>query len=344
MATSAMARPSEASIQDKIVVALNTVDEEWYTDVDVTQQEYEMLVALEGWRPISGRSGAYYRQTRSRSLVLVPLTHYRGMSGDRSPNLAALNDPFVGASDYKLRAVNRSRDRDLVKPRKQAVRVARKAPTMSGATGRISTGTAFAVSDRHLVTNAHVVTSSNVIEIWRGDVWVTAEVEAIDEIRDLALLTAEHGGQVLQIAKVEPELGDGVYTVGFPNFNVQGYSPKYTSGEVSSLLGMRDNPMFYQVSIPIQPGNSGGPLVDGDTGEVQGVITSRLNDMDTLRQTGAMPQNVNYALNRSVLMAFIREEGVPLKLMRRKGTSSTQDTMRGVFLVKGTVDPSRDTR
>jgi S1-C subfamily serine protease len=93
-------------------------------------------------------------------------------------------------------------------------------------------------------------------------------------------------------------LGQGVFTIGFPNPDVQGLSPKLTKGEVRSLAGLQDDPRMYQISAPVQPGNSGGCLVD-DAGNVVGIISSKLDTVAMAKATGDVPQNVNYALKIS---------------------------------------------
>ncbi|MDB6025067.1 MAG: hypothetical protein JWM68_1290 [Verrucomicrobiales bacterium] len=76
----------------------------------------------------------------------------------------------------------------------------------------------------------------------------------------------------------------------------------------NSLAGIQDDPRHFQISTAVQPGNSGGPLVNSN-GEVTGIVTMRLDDVKTLRLTGSLPQNVNYALKSSFLAAFL--ETVP---------------------------------
>ena len=90
----------------------------------------------------------------------------------------------------------------------------------------------------------------------------------------------------------------------FPNTLVQGIEPKLTKGEVSSLAGAQDDPRHFQISVPVQPGNSGGPLVDR-SGNVIGLVTARLGDIATLKITGSLPQKVNYALKSSFVTAFL---------------------------------------
>jgi S1-C subfamily serine protease len=109
-------------------------------------------------------------------------------------------------------------------------------------------------------------------------------------------------------------LGDEVFTIGFPNLDVQGASPKYTDGKVSSLSGMEDDPSQYQISVPVQPGNSGGALV-AENGGVVGVVRARMDDLASIARSGAVPQNVNYAVKVKYLRALLADiPGVAAKL------------------------------
>jgi S1-C subfamily serine protease len=155
----------------------------------------------------------------------------------------------------------------------------------------------FVTKDGYLLTNHHVVKDAKKIEVeYRGQ-RLQAKVAAEDEVNDLAVLKVQGGDfQPLAISRKETaELGQEVFTIGFPNIQLQGVEPKYTDGKISSLKGMQDDPAEYQISVPVQPGNSGGPLCDAN-GEVVGIIVARLNDMAMLETSGVVPQNVNYAV------------------------------------------------
>ena len=67
-----------------------------------------------------------------------------------------------------------------------------------------------------------------------------------------------------------------------------------TKGEISSLSGLQDDPRHWQISVPVQPGNSGGPLFD-EAGNVVGVVLSKLDAIKVVKITGDLPQNVSYA-------------------------------------------------
>jgi S1-C subfamily serine protease len=158
----------------------------------------------------------------------------------------------------------------------------------------------FVTKDGYLLTNHHVVQDAKKIEVkYRGQV-LQAKVAADDQVNDVALLKVEGADfQPLAIShKATADLGQEVFTIGFPNIQMQGVEPKYTDGKISSLKGMQDDPTEYQISVPVQPGNSGGPLCDS-SGEVVGIVVARLNDMAMLEAVGVVPQNVNYAVKAS---------------------------------------------
>ncbi len=97
-------------------------------------------------------------------------------------------------------------------------------------------------------------------------------------------------------------------TVGFPNTDLQGFAPKLAKGEIAALFGAQDDPRYFQISVPVQPGNSGGPLVD-EQGNVVGLIAAKLDAATTLTASGALPENVNYAIKSSFILSFL--ESVP---------------------------------
>jgi len=104
------------------------------------------------------------------------------------------------------------------------------------------------------------------------------------------------------------KLGGTVATVGFPNIGLQGFEPKLAKDEIASLTGIQDDARYFQISVPVQPGNSGGALVD-QRGNVVGVVSAKLSARAALYTSGELPENVNYAVKSSFLLGFL--ESVP---------------------------------
>ena len=173
-----------------------------------------------------------------------------------------------------------------------------------------SSGTGFFITtDGYLVTNEHVAGNGAQVRLVTSAGLISARVVKVDSANDLALLKAEGRFAPLPIAASRTmRLGGTVATVGFPNIGLQGFSPKLTKGEISSLSGVQDDPRCFQISVPAQPGNSGGALVD-ERGNVVGVVSAKLNAWAALSRSGMLPENVNYAVKSSFLLSFL--ESVP---------------------------------
>jgi S1-C subfamily serine protease len=172
-----------------------------------------------------------------------------------------------------------------------------------------ASGTAFFITpDGYLVTCAHVVKGATKFSL-SLDRLTEVKLVRVDEANDLAVLKAEGNFTALPIAtSLNVRLGIPVATVGFPNTALQGLSPKFSKGEIAALTGVQDDPKLFQISVPVQPGNSGGALVDM-RGNVIGVVSAKLSARASVATTGTLPENVNYAVKGSYLLSFL--ESVP---------------------------------
>jgi S1-C subfamily serine protease len=173
-----------------------------------------------------------------------------------------------------------------------------------------ASGTGFFVTvDGFLITNEHVVKEASQIRIVTSTGLLAAKVVRVDMANDLALLKTEGKFMPLPVAaSTTAHLGTTVVTVGFPNPGLQGFTPKFAKGEIAALAGGQDDPRFFQISVPLQPGNSGGALVD-ERGNVVGVVSAKLDAAAALAVSGALPENVNYAVKSGFLLSFL--ESVP---------------------------------
>lgn len=169
------------------------------------------------------------------------------------------------------------------------------APGPAKAPASIATGTAWAVTaDGYLLTAAHVVKNATSIHTVdsKGKSHFAMVIKS-DEANDLALLKIASASKALPLRN-KVVMGQKVATIGFPNSSLQGTEAKVTEGIVNSLSGIGDDARQMQISVPVQPGNSGGPLIDM-SGAAVGLVSSRLSDAATFKQSGALPQVVNYA-------------------------------------------------
>jgi len=208
-------------------------------------------------------------------------------------------------------------------PPQETVAVARpaepKAPTPTPKSGADdkgpSSGTGFFVSrDGHVLTNAHVVDrcSSINVKAENGDL-VSGRVLAKDTTNDLALLrTALRPSKVAGV-RLGIRLGEGVAAFGFPLTTLLSSSGNFTLGNVTALSGLKDDSRYLQVSAPVQPGNSGGPLFD-QNGNVVGVVSAKLNALNVMVATnGDIPQNVNFAIKGSLAASFLESNQVSVE-------------------------------
>lgn len=173
----------------------------------------------------------------------------------------------------------------------------------------ISSGTGFFVTSDLVATSLHVVEGGGRIEvIFDNGKTELAELTAQDREHDLALLTvlSKEPHQILRPTSTEAGLGCPVFTLGFPQIDIMGTRPKLATGVISSLSGIRDDLRTYQISVPVQAGNSGGPLLNHQ-GEVVGVVAAKLNAAKVFQWTGDLPQNVNYAVKSTHLQRLIEE-------------------------------------
>jgi hypothetical protein len=187
---------------------------------------------------------------------------------------------------------------------------------------RVASGTGFVVARDRVLTNHHVIDGCNRILVRTADGRTLAATPParVDAQRDLALLAVPGDpGPVLSFRTNPVRRGEGVVTYGFPLAGLLSSGPTLTTGEISALAGLQDNPTQFQISAPVQPGNSGGPLLDRQ-GNVVGVIVSKLNAQRVAQRTGDIPQNVNFAVQGREALEFVRRAGVTPQVAESRGT------------------------
>lgn len=178
-----------------------------------------------------------------------------------------------------------------------------------------SFGSGFLISKNGLVvTNYHVVEDAKQIKVIIPEKSITkfAKVKIKDAINDIAILELENFVGSLDFNEIPftftndnlIKVGQEVYTLGFPLGEIMGTTSRLSTGMINSKFGLQDDPRLYQISNPIQPGNSGGPLFNLK-GELIGIVVSSLNAKYFYDNIGIIPQNVSFAIKSSYLKNIV---------------------------------------
>jgi S1-C subfamily serine protease len=197
-----------------------------------------------------------------------------------------------------------------------------------GGSGGGAFGTGFFVSaDGALLTNHHVVPDCRDISLRQVD-GTTAPLSRIadDATNDLALLRAPITPPAVASFRdgAEVRQGDNVVAVGFPLAGMLASGTILTTGSISALAGLQNDSRELQVSAPVQPGNSGGPLLD-QSGHVVGINSSGLDAAKLAARTGIVPQNVNFAIKSSVARTFLEINAIAYQRAPSSATLTTAE-------------------
>lgn len=196
-----------------------------------------------------------------------------------------------------------------------------------------SQGSGFLISeDGFVVTNYHVVDNKSDYNVVfpKQNKKYSGQILMKDKNNDLVILKLNNFNYKEIFNQKIPfpfkkskdaKLGEPVFTLGFPLGGVLGKSAKFSTGNISSLVGIEDNASVFQISNPVQPGNSGGPLFDG-SGSLIGIVVGKLSDIYTIKVHGAIPQNVNFAIKSDYLINLISMLPKAEFVLDRKGRLS----------------------
>ncbi|MBU2703024.1 serine protease Do [Sporomusaceae bacterium BoRhaA] len=244
------------------------------------------------WKP--GEIKLALKKTTMDKLFVGSLYEY-------SQQLLIFTEKQVLGTSFHLMGNNMLQYTNNKKERKMFIRIYPTSETSKNNSNTFSgSGTGFFVTPHLIVTNYHVVKTAKTIEIKdRNEQLTSATVVAKDPANDLAILKVkepESSVTPLSLGNVsESKNGDTVYTVGFPMPTVLGAKAKLSEGIINSTTGFQDDVRMYQISIPIQPGNSGSPLFN-TKGQVLGVVCSTMDPLKSLALSGSFPQNVNFSM------------------------------------------------
>ena len=196
------------------------------------------------------------------------------------------------------------------------------------------TGTGFALTNNYIVTNYHVIEDAKSISIQgiNGNFnnKYVANVVATDKVNDLAILKV-NGVNIAStsipysVKTIMSEVGEDIFVLGYPLTSTMGEEIKLTTGVISSKSGFQGDVSLYQISAPIQPGNSGGPLFDSK-GNVIGIVSAKHKGTE----------NVSYAIKTSYLRNLM-ESSITSNILPQTNKISNLNLSEKVKSVKNFV-------
>jgi TPR repeat protein len=199
-------------------------------------------------------------------------------------------------------------------------------------------GSGLLIKGGYVVTCWHVVDKATKISISFQGKDFSASVVQKDAGNDIAILRVDgaEAGATLSFAD-SVKLGAQVFTMGFPHPGLQGSDVKFTTGSISGLTGPGNTPVYFQISVPVQSGNSGGPLFD-EYGNLVGIVAAKLNSLVTLAATGDLTQNVNYAIKSDYLVPLLKTvDGIKIQPSQTKPVnllSLVEELKKSVVMIK----------
>ena len=181
-------------------------------------------------------------------------------------------------------------------------------------TGAVGTGF-FVNNEGYVITNYHVVkTSENNTKIMFKNKEKEAKMIAFDEILDIALLKVEvKNKNYIKFSNNSPKKAQSILVAGYPYGKYISDDLKITSGIINSLKGIKNNTSMLQIDATVNPGNSGGPIVDKDSGSLVGVATMKLKAV-----FGVESDNTNYGIKSSQVKDFLEANNVSVSIKKNK--------------------------
>jgi S1-C subfamily serine protease len=191
---------------------------------------------------------------------------------------------------------------------------AQPAPPPSDTRQSGSSGTGFVVSEQgHILTNAHVVKACAEPKVFTSDgSMVKGHVRARDARNDLAVIETTIRPAYVAPFRTAVKLGESVSVFGYPLAGLLSSSGNFSTDNVAAVTGMADDSSMLQISAPVQPGNSGGPLLD-QSGNVVGVVVGKLDALKYAAIANDIPQNINFAIRAAAAATFLQANRISFK-------------------------------
>lgn len=200
----------------------------------------------------------------------------------------------------------------------------------------IGTGSGYLIDKNgHVVTNEHVVNGCSIITTGKNN---PAELLRADSRNDIAIIKTSDTEkyQPMGFAGKDPSLGQRIFVSGFP-LNQILENLNFTSGTVSSEVGLMQNINQFQFTAPIQPGNSGGPILN-EYGGVVGMSVATVSNKKFEEMVDTLVQNINFGIRQSSIQSLLDQEGIKYKKGNpnwlKNEESVAEEAKSGTVLIK----------
>ncbi len=183
--------------------------------------------------------------------------------------------------------------------------------TENGKLYAVASGTGFFINESgNIISNNHVIDSCGAIKVYYNGVSKPVRILATDNINDLSLMKTDvQPNDYFSVSARDASLLDEVYVAGYPFGKSISSSVKVTKGVVSALTGLGNNYSNIQIDAALQPGNSGGPIIN-NKGNVVGVAVAKLDYKAIIKDFGAIPEGTNFGIKSSTVQQFIKANNV----------------------------------
>lgn len=198
-----------------------------------------------------------------------------------------------------------------------------------------SQGSGFFINNNGLIiTNQHVIEGFETVNIsththnnFGAKVLYENKEEDIAILSPLQQFTINHW---LSIHNNDPKIGEKISVIGYPLSQVLGNSVKITQGIVSAQSGIKGNAQQFQISAAVQPGNSGGPIINTEF-KVLGIATSRLSDSYFFKYLNIIPQNINFGVKSTTLLSVLKTHGI--KSLQASKITRLEEALKATVLI-----------
>ncbi len=201
----------------------------------------------------------------------------------------------------------------------------------------VSSGSGLLVNkEGYVVTNEHVISECSILTTGKDKPAILVKA---DSKNDIAIIKTSDTEKYipLSFSNTDPELGEKIFVAGYPlNWVLENLN--FTSGSVSAEAGFLQNINEFQFTAPIQPGNSGGPILN-EYGGVVGIASSTLVNEKFEDFTKSLVQNINYGIKKSSVESLMKLSDVEYEdsnpyYFRRSNTEVAQLAKTGAILIK----------